>query len=113
MTPDERCRALSAILRAQQDITVIASEPDPLLALLAVEESNAEVVLVAARDSDKTPPIVDHLLMENPSLIVIADGGVGAESCIYRFSLERRVFVDDGETSILKAIRNSRREAVH
>lgn len=113
MTSADRCQALRAVLQTQQDITVVASEPDPLRVLIAVDETDADVVLIDARTPDAPPPLVDHLLIEYPSLIVIAHGDGMSECALYRFRIDRQTFPDDGGASMLRAIRTSHSEALH
>jgi chemotaxis response regulator CheB len=103
--PEQMKRTLRTVVEGQDDIEVVGEEPDPVRTLIAVAETNADVVVVAALESAEEPSIVGHLLMEYPTLAVVALGQT--QSCVYRFRLERSPFISM-QTEILKAIRSAR-----
>jgi len=102
--PGEINRALRDAVLKQDDIEVVGEERDLVQMLVAVAETNADVVVLAAPESGEEPAIVSHLLMEYPFLMVVALDPRRRRGCSYRFRTERTPVEFQGESDFLGMI---------
>jgi chemotaxis response regulator CheB len=112
-TQDEKSRKLREILRAQGDIELVEKKPELLQTLIAVGEANADVVLVDAPETGEVSPMIDHLLMEYPSVVIIALGADRVQSQIYRFRIECTPLDDGTAAAVVDAIRGAHYGSLH
>jgi hypothetical protein len=82
---------------------------DPLGVLLAVQETEADVVVISLRDSEE-PGLVSHLLAECPYVTVLGLASQGDTAIIVQMCLWRKEIVDPSEVNILRALRHAVRE---
>ena len=97
------------IIARQPDMEVVGEILDPLGVLLAVKETEADVVVIGLRDSEE-PGLVSHLLAECPYVTVLGLASHGDTAIIVQMCLWRKEIVDPSEVNILRALRNAVRE---
>ena len=97
------------IIARQPDMEVVGEILDPLGVLLAVKETEADVVVIGLRDSEE-PGLVSHLLAECPYVTVLGLASHGDTAIIVQMCLWRKEIVDPSAVNILRALRNAVRE---
>ena len=65
------CDVLKGQIQEQRDVEVVGEVIDPVELLLAVGATQADVVIHTWPESEETPGICSHLLLEYPDLLVI------------------------------------------
>src|SRR6476660_4004808 len=94
------------IIARQPDMEVVGEILDPLGVLLAVKETEADVVVISLRDSEE-PGLVSHLLAECPYVTVLGLASQGDTAIIVQMCLWRKGIVDPSEVNILRALRHA------
>jgi DNA-binding NarL/FixJ family response regulator len=70
--PEALPTGLAMLLQQQSDIEVVGTVLDPVNLLVAVGDTQADVVVMALPDSGEMPGICSHLLHEYPQLLILA-----------------------------------------
>jgi DNA-binding NarL/FixJ family response regulator len=104
-SPDVLRTRLAALLQHQSDIAVVGTVLDPVELLVAVGDTQAEVVVVTLPDSGDMPGICSHLLHEYPQLLVLALSSACTRACTYRQTITVTPLSDASDASILTAVR--------
>jgi two-component system chemotaxis response regulator CheB len=100
---------LREVIARQPDMEVVGEILDPLGVLLAVKETQADVVVIGLRDAEE-PGLVSHLLAECPYVTVLGLAAQGDTAIIVQMCLWRKEIVDPSEVNILRALRHAVRE---
>jgi DNA-binding NarL/FixJ family response regulator len=108
---DARRSQLRRLLQNQQDIIVVAEEFDPLRILVAVAETNADVVILDLPDGGTDPGICSHLLAEFPQLVVLALSLQQDELVVYKNKIIKERISSPADKEILSIIRQARSDA--
>ena len=96
---------LATLLQQQSDIEVVGTILDPVELLVAVGDTQAEVVVVTLPDSGEMPGICSHLLHEYPQLLILALSSARTRACIYRQAITVEPLADISDEGVLTAVR--------
>jgi DNA-binding NarL/FixJ family response regulator len=96
---------LATLLQQQSDIEVVGTVLDPVELLVAVGDTQAEVVVVTLPDSGEMPGICSHLLHEYPQLLILALSSARTRACVYRQAITVEPLADISDEGILTAVR--------
>jgi DNA-binding NarL/FixJ family response regulator len=96
---------LATLLQQQSDIEVVETVLDPIELLVAVGETQADVVVVTLPDSGEMPGICSHLLQEYPQLLILALSSARTRACVYRQAIMVEPLADMSDEGILAAVR--------
>ena len=103
--PEALRTGLATLLQQQSDIEVIGTVLDLIELLIAVEDTQADVVVVTLPDSGEMPGICSHLLHEYPQLLILALSSARTKACIYRQAIMVEPLADISDEGILSAVR--------
>ena len=103
--PEALRTGLATLLQQQSDIEVIGTVLDPVELLVAVGDTQADVVVVTLPDSGEMPGICSHLLHEYPQLLILALSSARTKACIYRQAITVEPLADISDEGILTAVR--------
>jgi len=92
-------------LQQQSDIEVVGTVLDPVELLVAVGDTQADMVVVTLPDSGDTPGICSHLLHEYPQLLILALSAARTRACVYRQAITVEPLADLSDVGILAAVR--------
>ncbi len=98
---------LANLLAREGDIEVVGQVDDPIGLLVAVEETQADVVLHTFHDSPELPGIVTHLLAEFPNVLVIGLSPDASEAFACRQTVSVKPLVGVGFDEVLAEIRSA------
>ena len=98
---------LAKLLQRQSDIEVVGTVLDPIELLVAVEDTQADVVVVTLPDSGEIPGICSHLLHEYPQLLILALSLACTGACVYRQTITVEQLSDTSDEGILTAVRKA------
>ena len=104
-TPEALPAGLAILLQQQSDIEVVGTIVDPVELLVAVADTQADVVVVALPDSGEMPGICSHLLHEYPQLLILALSSARTKACVYRQAITVEPLADISDQGILTAVR--------
>jgi DNA-binding NarL/FixJ family response regulator len=96
---------LATLLQQQSDIEVVGTVLDPVELLVAVGDTQADVVVVTLPDSGEMPGICSHLLHEYPQLLILALSSARTRACVYRQAITVEPLADISDEGILTAVR--------
>jgi len=102
--------SLRRALERYADVEVELSEPDPVELMAALDECEADVVLITLPESGNDPGLASHLLHEYPGLLVIAISAADESAYVYRQVITKDVLEPLSEASLLTAIRSHHRD---
>jgi DNA-binding NarL/FixJ family response regulator len=97
--------SLATLLQQQSDIEVVDTVLDLIGLLVAVEDTQADVVVVTLPDSGEIPGICSHLLYEYPQLLILALSSARTRACVYRQAITVEPLADISDEGILTAVR--------
>ena len=97
--------SLATLLQQQSDIEVADTVLDLKELLIAVEDTQADVVVLTLPDSGEIPGICSHLLYEYPQLLILALSSARDRACIYRHAITVEPLADISDEGILAAVR--------
>jgi DNA-binding NarL/FixJ family response regulator len=97
--------SLATLLEQQSDIEVVDTVLDLKELLIAVEDTQADVVVLTLPDSGEIPGICSHLLYEYPQLLILALSSARDRACIYRQAITVELLADISDEGILAAVR--------
>jgi DNA-binding NarL/FixJ family response regulator len=97
--------SLATLLQQQSDIEVVDTVLDLIELLIAVEDTQADVVVVTLPDSGEIPGICSHLLYEYPQLLILALSSARTRACVYRQAITVEPLADISDEGILTAVR--------
>jgi len=103
--PEALRTGLATLLQQQSDIEVVGTVLDPVELLVAVGDTQADVVVVTLPDSGEMPGICSHLLHEYPQLLILALSSARTRACIYRQAITVEPLADISDEGILTAVR--------
>src|SRR5215510_7046769 len=103
--PEALRTGLATMLEQQSDIEVVGTVLDPIELLVAVEDTQADIVVVTLPDSGEMPGICSHLLHEYPQLLILALSPDRTRACIYRQAITVEPLADISDGGILTAVR--------
>ena len=98
---------LRSLIQRQADMEVMGEVLDPVELLLAVDETQADVVVVDLPESGEEPGICSHLLAEYPQLLVLALSPGRDRAILYRQSIIKEELSKLSDDEILEAIRKT------
>jgi DNA-binding NarL/FixJ family response regulator len=96
---------LATLLQQQSDIEVVGTVLDPVELLVAVGDTQADVVVVTLPDSGEMPGICSHLLHEYPQLLILALSSARTRACVYRQAITVEPLADISDEGILTTVR--------
>ena len=99
---------LEELLQHQSDVEVVGTVREPIEILLAVDETQAEVVVLTLPESGEIPGICTHLLTEYPRLLILALAADRESACLYRRGIVVEPLPNVSEDGILGVIRRAR-----
>ena len=97
--------SLATLLQQQSDIEVVGTVLDLKELLIAVGDTQADVVVLTLPDSGEIPGICSHLLYEYPQLLILALSSARTKACIYRQAITVEPLADISDEGILTAVR--------
>jgi DNA-binding NarL/FixJ family response regulator len=103
--PEALRTSLATFLQQQSDIEVVGTVLDPIELLVAVEDTQADVVVVTLPDTGEMPGICSHLLHEYPQLLILALSSDRTRACVYRQAITVEPLTDISDEGILAALR--------
>ena len=106
--PEALRTGLATMLQQQSDIEVVGTVLDPIELLVAVEDTQADVVVVTLPDSGEMPGICSHLLQEYPQLLILALSSARTRACVYRQAITAEPLADVSDEGILTALRRAK-----
>ncbi len=98
---------LADLLAREGDIEVVGQVDDPVDLLLAVEETEADVVLHTFRDSPELPGICSHLFAEFPHVLVIGLSPDASSAFACRQTVTVKPLAGVGIDDVLAEIRSA------
>ena len=102
------CESVEDLIRRQVDMEVVGVVSDPVELLLAVGETQAQVVVLNSSDPEDDPGICSHLLAEYRELIILAIPGESSRAFTYRQITLKEELSVESEEEVIAAIRRSR-----
>ena len=102
---------LAELLQHQSDIEVVGTVLDPIKLLVAVGDTQADVVVVTLPDSGEMPGICSHLLHEYPQLLILALSSARTRACVYRQAITVEQLSDTSDAGILIAVRMAKADS--
>jgi DNA-binding NarL/FixJ family response regulator len=103
--PEALRTGLATLLQQQSDIEVVGTVLDPIELLVAVEDTQADVVVVTLPDTGEMPGICSHLLHEYPQLLILALSSDRTRACVYRQAITVEPLTDISDEGILAVLR--------
>jgi DNA-binding NarL/FixJ family response regulator len=103
--PEVLRTGLATLLQQQSDIEVVGTVLDPIELLVAVGDTQADVVVLTLPDSGEMPGICSHLLHEYPQLLILALSSARTRACVYRQAITVELLGDISDEGILTAVR--------
>ena len=103
--PEALRAGLATFLQQQSDIEVVGTVLDPIELLVAVEDTQADVVVTTLPDTGEMPGICSHLLHEYPQLLILALSPDRTRACVYRQAIMVEPLADISDEGILAALR--------
>src|ERR1041385_2665144 len=103
--PEALRTGVATFLQQQSDIEVVGTVVDPVELLVAVEDTQADVVVVTLPDTGEMPGICSHLLHEYPQLLILALSPDRTRACLYRKAITVEPLADISDEGILAALR--------
>ena len=103
--PEALRTSLATFLQQQSDIEIVGTVLDPIELLVAVEDTQADVVVVTLPDTGEMPGICSHLLHEYPQLLILALSPDRTRACVYRQTITVEPLADISDEGILAALR--------
>jgi DNA-binding NarL/FixJ family response regulator len=97
--------AFKEFLQCQSGVKVVGTVLDPVELLLAVNEVQADVVVLTLPESGEMPGICTHLLTEYPHLLIAALSSNRQSACLYRQEIVSEPLPNTSDEDILMAIR--------
>jgi len=105
--PEELRTYLEALLQQQSDVEVVGQIQDPIELIMAVEDTQADMVIVTLPESGEMPGICSHLLYEYPQLLILALSSDRTKACVYRQIIRTEQLPDTSDEGLLRAIRQA------
>ena len=106
-----RPRMVRALVRdmieRQPDMEVVGEVLDPLDVISAVQETAADIVVVAINNNSEAQELRRRLLAQCPSVAILALSLSGDTAFIEQLRPQRREMVDPSEATILRALRQA------
>jgi DNA-binding NarL/FixJ family response regulator len=99
---------LRELIQCQTDMEVVGEVVDPVNLLLAVGETDADVVVVTLAASGEAPGICSHLLTEYPQLFILALSPERERAFLWRQSVSEEQLSIESDEEIVAAIRRVR-----
>jgi DNA-binding NarL/FixJ family response regulator len=99
---------LEELLQRHTDVEVAGIVSDPIELLMAVEDTQADVVVVTLPTSGEIPGICSHLFNEYPQLLILALAPDRTQAWLYQQVTAVEQLIDTSEEEILKAIRQAK-----
>ena len=96
---------LATFLQQQSDIEIGGTVLDPIELLVAVADTQADVVVVTLPDTGEMPGICSHLLHEYPQLLILALSSDRTRACVYRQTIMVEPLADISDEGILAVLR--------
>jgi DNA-binding NarL/FixJ family response regulator len=103
---------LAQLLQLQSDIEVVGTVLDPIELLIAVEDTQADVVVVTLPDSGDIPSICSHLLYEYPQLLILALSSARIRACVYKRAMTVEQLSNTSDEEILTAVRKAKADSI-
>ena len=103
--PEALRTGVATFLQQQSDIEVVGTVVDPVELLVAVGDTQADVVVMTLPDSGEMPGICSHLLHEYPQLLILALSSARTRACIYRQAITGEPLTDTSDEGILAVVR--------
>jgi DNA-binding NarL/FixJ family response regulator len=103
--PDPLRTFLVDLLQPQNDVEVVGSVLEPIELLMAVEDTQADVVVLTLPDSGQIPGICSHLFDQYPHLLILALSPDNTKACVYQQVIAVEELMDISEENLLTAIR--------
>jgi DNA-binding NarL/FixJ family response regulator len=101
---------LRELIQRQADMDAVGEVLDPDELPLAIDNTPADVVVVALSDSDEEPGICRHLLAKYPRLLILALSHERERAFVYRQGVPREQISEVSDQAILAAIRTVKGE---
>jgi DNA-binding NarL/FixJ family response regulator len=99
------------LLGREPDMEVVGEVTDPVDLLLAIEETQAKVVLHTFPDPEEPPGVCSHLFAEYPDLLVIGISPAADAAFACRQEVTVRALGNAGLAGVLAEIRAAMAEA--
>ncbi|MFQ5881375.1 MAG: hypothetical protein ACE5I9_02720 [Candidatus Methylomirabilales bacterium] len=96
------------MIERQDDMEVVGEVLHPVDLLVAVRETEADVLILALKNSEE-PGLCSHLLTEHPNLTILGLTYEGKSAFIEQLCPLRREIIDPSEAKILSALRHATR----
>ena len=106
--PEALPTGLATLLQQQSDIEVVGTVLDPVELLVAVGDTQADVVVVTLPDSGEMSGICSHVLHEYPQLLILALSSARTRACVYRQAITVELLADISDEGILTAVRRGK-----
>jgi DNA-binding NarL/FixJ family response regulator len=103
---------LAKLLQLQSDIEVVGTVLDPIELLVAVEDTQADVVVVTLPDSREMPGVCSHLLYEYPQLLILALSLNRTKACVYRQAITVEQLSNTSDEELLIAVRKAKADSI-
>jgi DNA-binding NarL/FixJ family response regulator len=103
---------LARLLQLQSDIEVVGTVLDPIELLSAVEETQAEVVVVTLPGSGEMPGICSHLFYEYPQLLILALSATRSRAYVYRQVITVEPLAGTSDEELLTAVRKVKTDSL-
>lgn len=100
------CETLADLLARQEGIEVVGHASEPLDLLVAVEKSEADVVLLTFPEFPNLPGVCSHLFAEFPELVVLGVSPDGQYACTCRQEVRVKPLEGAGLDDVLAEIRS-------
>lgn len=94
---------LTGLLAQAPDIEVVGQVDDPVELLVAVQQSEANVVVMASK-SGEMPPVCSHLFCEYPGLLVVVIATDTDQAQVYRQEIVARPVVADTAHDLMTSL---------
>jgi hypothetical protein len=109
--PGSAHETIVELIQHQNDMEIVGNILNPIELLLAVYETQAEVVVLTLPESGDMPGIGTHLLTEYPHLLILALSTDLKSGCLYRRGIVAEPLAKmSSEEGVLRAIRRVRTE---
>jgi DNA-binding NarL/FixJ family response regulator len=94
------------IIQRQPDMEVVGEVLDPLNVISAVQDTEADIVVVAINNSE-AQELRRHLFAQCPNVTILALSLSGDTAFIEQLRPQRREMVDPSEATLLRALRQA------
>lgn len=108
--PESARTFLEKLLIEQEDVRVVEAVLEPIELLIAVEDSQADIVVVTLPESGNIPGICSHLLYQYPELLILALSSDCQQLRMYRLVIEETQIDVVSSDNILSVVRQVKRD---